>query len=236
MLDKLYQLDKKVESLPYYYSLDPLRVRANKPSKLAQLYLPKQKSQTFYDKMSNLMTKLFISQYENFPSNIFWDMDFLICHLFSHTNEAEIDSVANKVIKLNERYGKNNLLNFSYTHDFIYGFDWCRWVRKDYENKKNIGPFHMEFLDYLDKRSLELFSLIDTNDKKYPKLNKEEPRNPFNFQRTPKIEIKLHLKLAEQDNIPLKAWQSTYNLCGLDKKNYSLIREECAKELQLQKS
>ena len=226
MLEKITSLDKEIKKGTFFYSLSPFKVRPTLPSELAKASLNKIAKKERKDFLENL-SALYISQFENFPLNIFWDLDHLISHLVSLKNSEERFDFSIKIQFLNEIYGIKNL-NFSYTHDFIYGFDWQRWVQKDYKNRKNSKPFGDVFLDYLIKRSEELRNLIEQNDKKYPKLKKDEARNPFNFSRDPENEIKLHLQLAEKNLIPLKSWEEKKDLFEVKRIYYNEKREEIA--------
>ena len=231
MLEKIHSLDKKAKKYNFFYSLDPKKTRPSTPSQVIAAFgknLEKKEKENF----SQNAIDIFLSQEENFPLNIFWDMDYLISYLASKKTEQERNYFSKRVIKLNEIYGKKGVLNFSYTHDFIYGFDWFRWVQKDYEERKNTEPFGELFLDYLTNRATELKQLIEINDKKYPKLERNQPRNPFSFARDPQNEIKLHLSLAFMGKIPLKAWLSCKLEQKIKREHYSVTRENFARQSQ----
>ena len=228
MLEKITSLDRKIRNGTFFYSLSPFKINPTLPSELAKASLSRIAKKEEKDFLENIFD-LYISQFENFPLNIFWDMDYLISHLVSLKNSDERFEFTRKIQSLNKIYGIKNL-NFSYTHDFIYGFDWHRWVQKDYEKRRNSKPFGDIFLDYLIKRSEELRSLIEQNDKKYPRLKKNETRNPFNFPRDPRNEIRLHLQLAEKNLVPLKAWKEEKEIFQVEKIHYNKKREEIAQE------
>ena len=229
----LYSLDKIVKQYKFYYSLDPQKIKATLPSELAKQPFFEEISLNSFLSLESIIIDLFSSQNENFPTNIFWDMDGLIS-FFLHLNDSKKQKNLCKILlKLYDRYGNKKSINFAYIHDFIYGFDWYRWVKKDFFVRKNIGPYDFVFLDYLNKRSLELFELIKINDHKYSTLCPHVKRNPFSFRRTVEEEIKIHLKLACKGAIPWKAWILK------DKKtkkfwetNFSKIRQEMALEIR----
>jgi len=231
---KLHDFDNKIEKYEFFFSLNPKKVRANKTAKLADLYFPCNLSLHSSENLQSFIIELFSSQNENFPSNIFWDMDALVQVLINLQFFKEQKIFVNKVLKLNERYGGNSCINFAYTHDFIYGFDWCRWVTKDFSSRKKVKPYDFYFLDYLKRRSLELYELIRKNDSKYPVIDSNVKRNPFFFSRGKKSEIDLHLRLAEENSIPHEAWNSS-EVRGTDflGKNYSKRREIIARGINL---
>jgi hypothetical protein len=144
---------------------------------------------------------------ENFPGNIFWDLEYLASCLWQATHAPEIGDFARRVTSLCSGFGNRSRLRFRYAHDFLYGYDWARWVNRKPEERADIGPFDPRFFDYLEARQKTLLDLIDRNDEKYAPLNGPEFRNPFTFTREPHEEVQLHKLLAQVDLIPLKAWR-----------------------------
>lgn len=203
--DKLKELDSIVANYSRYFSLDPFRIKASTPSVIGfVLTQGLSKQETFF--LEDQMTQIVLSQHDNFPENIFWDLEALFSHLCSLNSSKEQKEFTANILDLHEKYGEKNSINFAYVHDFVYGFDWYRWVKKDFAKRKKVKPFDLVFLDYLEKRSLELYELIRNNDAKYPSLKSGVKRNPFGFNRSFREEIRLHLKMAELDFIPWKAW------------------------------
>lgn len=144
---------------------------------------------------------------DNFPENIFWDLDYLASCLW-HAGEAlAISDFACRVVTLCRGFGNQSKLRFRYAHDFLYGYDWARWVTRAPEERAGIGPFDLSFFDYLDARMKTLLELVSSNDSKYPQLESWEFRNPFTFTREPQEEAALHQALARLDLIPLKSWR-----------------------------
>ena len=157
----------------------------------------------------------------HFPENIFADIDFLAAALLAQTqaHSQSADSELNRhqvprdlaelfdrITALIQLYGCHSAIGFRYVHDFLYGFDWARWVRKDPDRRSSIGPFDLDFLHYLHLRGTEILALIARGDRKYPPLSPGEWRNPFAFSRTPADEALLFQKLAAEDLLPLAAW------------------------------
>lgn len=144
---------------------------------------------------------------DNFPDNIFWDLDYLACCLWQAGSAPAISDFARRVVSLCQGFGNKSKLRFRYVHDFLYGYDWARWVTSKPEERAGIGPFDLAFFDYLDNRQKELLALVARNDRKYGPLRGREFRNPFTFTREPREEARLHHLLAQVDLIPLKAWR-----------------------------
>ncbi|WP_437762251.1 ferrochelatase [Sorangium sp. So ce281] len=144
---------------------------------------------------------------DNFPDNIFWDLDYLACCLWQAGGAPAIGDFARRVVSLCLGFGNKSKLRFRYAHDFLYGYDWARWVMRKPEERAGVGPFDVSFFDYLDGRQRALVELVASNDRKYSQLNGREYRNPFSFIREPHEESQLHCLLAQVDLIPLKAWR-----------------------------
>ncbi|MCA9600993.1 MAG: ferrochelatase [Polyangiales bacterium] len=152
------------------------------------------------------------SECSNFPENIFWDFDYLAASLLRSAHRSERGAVeylreaTELVVGLHELFGMHTAVRFRYGHDFLYGFDWARWVKRDPEERASEGPFDLAFLRFSRERGHELLELIHGNDTKYPPLPDGTTRNPFGFSRDPADERRLHQDLAERDCLPVRAW------------------------------
>lgn len=163
----------------------------------------------------------------DFPENVFLDLDGLAAALAA----APRGELAARVARLEalSRAFAAPPIRFRYAHDFLYGFDWYRWVRSEPSGRSAIGPFDPPFLDYLMTRADELRALIGQGDRKYGPIDDGAYRNPFPFSRSPADEERLHRALAERDLIPVEAW-STTGRARYDKA-YSEERKAVAREL-----
>jgi hypothetical protein len=173
----------------------------------------------------------------NFPKNIFWDFDFLLNFFISEQILGEYDSSeytnlrSKKIQKIFQLFGKYSPIQFSYLHDFLYGFDWFKWRTQIFQGNSGAEPFGWNFLDYIEKRGYEIIALIQTNDRNYPFLGDSTPRNPFLFSRNEEDEIFLWSNLAECNLIPIPGWKDKVEI-SLDI-NYSELRNARANELVL---
>jgi hypothetical protein len=144
---------------------------------------------------------------DDFPDNVFWDLDYLASCLWQAGEAREMGDYARRVVGLCREFGNKSVLRFRYAHDFLYGYDWARWVAREPRERAELGPFHPRFFDYLESRCQKLRELIAQDDAKYGQLRGQEFRNPFTFSREPHEEERLHQVLARADHIPVKAWR-----------------------------
>lgn len=150
------------------------------------------------------------SMLEAFPDNIFWDLDALAAQLAAGAREhgpAWVTAESALVASLQHLFGGGTVIRFRYVHDFLYGFDWAKWVRRDPEARARVGPFDPRFVRVMWQRGHELLALIARDDAKYPRLRGEAARNPFGFRREPDDERRLFRDLAAHDLLPVRAWQ-----------------------------
>lgn len=192
-------------------SLAPDRLYARSLDQVAAKVLHGETDFQLIEHFCNGLGQIAQAQAYHFPENIFADLDTLAAHILRQACQATeplvyLDETCQLIVDLHACFGCQSPINFRYSHDFIYGFDWAKWVRQDVAIRRNIGPFAMEFLHYLKVRAGELDQLISCNDKKYPALPPGQKRNPFSFVRTPQAETTLHRDLACSGHIPVQAW------------------------------
>ncbi|WP_245919502.1 ferrochelatase [Melittangium boletus] len=188
-------------------SLDTSRECAPLPVELAARVLAGQEAGERGGAFVRGLTDVVLVLIEDFPDNIFWDLDYLACRLWSAGGPRDIEVFTHRVVGLFRGFGNKSELRFRYAHDFLFGFDWARWVAREPLVRAGIGPFDLAFFDYLDARRQTLVELISDNDAKYGQLEGAAFRNPFTFLREPHEEELLHQMLAREDLIPVKAWR-----------------------------
>lgn len=177
-----------------------------------------------------------LAELRNFPSNIFWDFAYTAASLLRDAARAadpaqHLTRACESIVALQDLFGGGTEIRFCYGHDFIYGFDWAKWVRKAPSQRAQIGPFDLVFLEYLLGRGEELLALIDADDVKYPRLLDERPRNPFTFSREPEAEAALHLRLAAEHKLPVESW--LIDAAPVWDRPFQRLRTECAETLGL---
>jgi hypothetical protein len=157
------------------------------------------------------------AQSRHFPGNLFWDLDYPAARLLAFALDGgggaegareRLEQMVKRVEELDAAYGAHSSLRFRYVHDFVYGFDWARWVKRRVDDRGSVGPFSPTFLEYLLERSEEIEALVAAKDEKYIALGEGEHRNPFGLSREPQAEERLHRDLAHRGLIPIEAWRT----------------------------
>jgi hypothetical protein len=174
------------------------------PNSAAQLARP----------LGNGLCELALAQLDAFPGNLFWDLDLIAVAIIRQARPLapmlaiqHVTQQFARMAELQRLYGRSTAINFAYVHDFVYGYDWAKWVGREPAVQADVPePFAPRFLAYMRVRAHELLELIAADDAKYPKLPDDHTRNPFPFSREPKDEIRLHRELARRDLIPVPTW------------------------------
>lgn len=169
-----------------------------------------------------------------FPRNLFCDLELVASSLSAtgrREGEAGVERAVARIVELHDVFGCASSIHFRYVHDFLYGFDWARWVRRDPEGRAGVGPFDADFLDHSRRRGGELLELIARDDPKYGRVAEGADRNPFPFARDPASEETLLRDLAERGWIPVEAWRE--DAAPRWDRDYAGEREERARVLGL---
>ncbi len=186
------------------------------------------------------LAEVALAQLDAFPGNLFWDFDLMAAAVLREalacsSSDAEGAALAatrlGQIAALQHLYGRETAIRFTYVHDFVYGYDWAKWIARDPPDRRGHGPYSAAFLAYMDRRGRELLALIAEDDRKYPTLAEREPRNPFPFPREPTSELLLHRSLASRGEIPVEAWR--IDATPAWNRGYAAIRAERARMLGL---
>ncbi len=215
-LDRLDATDARLDSLGVErLTLDPERERASSLGELGRLLLPRTHAlpSGTARAFSEGLTSIADSVLTHFPGNLLWDLDHLAASVLREASRtadpvAHVRDALAEVVSLHALFGRATPIRFRYAHDFVYGFDWAKWVRRDPRHRARVGPFDLEFLRSMRRRGGELLALIEGDDAKYPRLRHHRPRNPFAFSREPSAELALHRDLARRDLVPVRAWRA----------------------------
>jgi hypothetical protein len=132
-------------------------------------------------------------------------------------------------VTVHEGFGRSSVINFRYVHDFMYGFDWARWVSHEPQTRQGIGPFDKPFLYHVEERRGELVELIVDHDAQFGFAADGVHHNPFRFSREPADERRLHEALAGDNLIPVQAWR--FDGTRDWAQPYTQIREQYAQKL-----
>lgn len=173
----------------------------------------------------------------HFPDNVLWDLDHLAASVLRDASDdpsaaaERVQTAFAEVLELHALFGCGSPIRFRYVHDFAYGFDWAKWVRRDAAARSGVGPFDLAFLRSLRQRGHELLALIEQDDEVYPRLRTRGARNPFAFSREPEEELSLYRDLAAQGLIPVRAW--TFDEPPVWDRSFAEEREARARALGL---
>ena len=187
-------------------------------------------------KLAEGLAAVALAQLHSFPDNLCCDFDLLVAHTLRRAR-ASADPAATvhvrlaQICRLQQLYGRDTAIRFRYVHDFVYGFDWAKWVGRDPDLRGAVGPFDREFLDHLERRAHQLLGLICDDDAVYGSIPDDQARNPFPFSREPAAELRIHDDLAARGLIPVAAWDP---LAAPDwRRPYAALRVERAAALGL---
>lgn len=175
------------------------------------------------------------AQIDAFPDNLLWDLDLPLCAWWRASSASAdpigtADRLLGLATEVQHLFGCRTVLHFRYTHDFVYGFDWAKWVARDPDARAGTGPFDEAFLEAMHTRAHELVAIVeDGGDATYPSLGQTSGRNPFPFSREPEAELAIHRALADAGQIPVPAWQREAEVTWA--KPWARWREEAATRL-----
>jgi hypothetical protein len=226
------------ERIPNRISLSPYQNQTNPFSELPGFLMELGLNAEHTGIVAFQLKQIVKSAVFHFPENIFWDFDFLIYRITTNSMSTSsfdnsIQLYSDKILQIFEIFGAHSPIKFRYIHDFIYGYDWLKWMLEKRQASDNTDPFGVDFLNYIYQRGLELVELIRKNDANYPELDGVY-RNPFLFSRTTEEEILLHKDLSSVGQIPIEAWNK--HATPKSDKNYSVIRLERSREMGICKN
>ena len=229
----LTEVEAKVRQCPWgALSLDPHRSVARSPTEVvSSLAEPPQSPH-----LAAAAAAVAQAQIQSFPDNLFWDFDFFLASIHRRAVAASdyasyVEHVTRMTVSLMRLYGQQSVIRFRYVHDFMYGFDWARWVRRDPEARRGVEPFDLEFLEQIRSRGLDILALIEADDESYPRLTDGASRNPFSFSREPEEELSLYRLLAARGCVPVETWRVDAQPDA--SRDFDALREEAAKSLGL---
>ncbi|MEH1909048.1 MAG: hypothetical protein V7L05_15995 [Nostoc sp.] len=219
-------------------SLNPQKTLITSFAELGNLIVEQNTDIQIITNLQETLVSIVHTQLQNFPENIFWDFDFLVSSMLRQALIAGEGAVSfltvfgEKMVSLIEMFGNKTEMRFRYVHDFMYGFDWARWVQKEPQKRAHIEPFSLVFLDYLLVKGKELLQRISHGQVTSYKLCDTGYRNPFTFSREPEDEYRLLTCLAEEQLIPVAVWN--WNASPVWNKPFQEMRQQLALKLDIQ--
>jgi hypothetical protein len=222
-----------------YLSLNPHKNFATSFAEMGYFITENNFDPRIIKSLTDALERIVNAQVSNFPENIYWDFDFMVQSMLSQALVAKegafyfLENFADKVVNLMNLFGIKTQIHFRYIHDFMYGFEWAKWVQRDPYARSHTEPFSMIFLDYILNRGQEMIQLINLNDTKYQQITGSAYRNPFPFSREPDCECRLLSYMAEEELIPVPAWD--WNARPMWNKPFQEIRQELSVQLHIPK-
>ncbi|MFN6464429.1 MAG: hypothetical protein RMZ41_021805 [Nostoc sp. DedVER02] len=219
-------------------SLNPQKTLVTNFAKLENLIVQESSDIQILTTLQETLESIVRTQLQNFPENIFWDFDFMVSSMLRQALIADEGAIpflklfGEKMVSLMEMFGINTEIRFRYVHDFMYGFEWARWVQKEPQNRASVEPFGLVFLDYLLVKGKELVQRINHGQVVSYKLCDTGYRNPFTFSREPEDEYRLLTYLAEEQLIPVAVWN--WNASPVWNKPFQEMRQQLALKLNIQ--
>lgn len=213
VLRELHSLDARLRAeVGELRSLAPSRSYASSLRDLAEAVVPTDAPAPRVKAFGRCLHGAASAQLRHFPRTLFWDFDYLAASLWDDAGNSDapatyLRNAQTSLERLYALFGEAGPIRFRYAHDFVYGFDWAKWVKRRRRERAGIGPFHLAFLEYVVERGEQLLALIETDDATYPRLHDARFRNPFRFARSPEQELALYRDLAAHDLVPVKGWQ-----------------------------
>ncbi len=182
------------------------------------------------------LAEVALAEVASFPDNLCCDFESMAANLLRRARAARdpvglLRARLGQIARLQRLYGQDTAIRFRYVHDFVYGYDWAKWVGRDPDLRAGVGPYDAAFLDHLEMRAHELLGLIAIDDPVYPGLPDEQARNPFPFSREPEGELRLHRALAARGLIPIAAWDP--DALPVWSRPFAALRAELATQLGL---
>ena len=123
-------------------SLGPGRTRATSLEDIGHALLG---SVAEPDALARDLVRIAEAVHRAFPGNLFWDFDFLAACL-AKAEAGVRGEMTERIVALQARFGLSSPICFRYVHDFMYGFDWARWVQKAPDSRRGVGPFDLVLL------------------------------------------------------------------------------------------
>ena len=232
-ISPLLEIEAKIQQTRFgALSLDPSRTSARSPSEIVSVLADTQQ----LPHLASAASAVADAQLRSFPENLFWDFDFYLASIHRDASAAPdyvsyLEEVTRITVGLMTLYGQQSVIRFRYVHDFMYGFDWARWVRREPDDRSRIEPFGIDFLRQTETRGRDILALIQADDDWYPKLADGAVRNPFPFSREPEQELSLYRLLADRDCVPVPAWRIEGRADS--SRDFDGLREELAASLGL---
>ena len=233
---ELAALDRDLAAREAYWTLDPDQTRALLPTAVLDRVVQPGVPIAFTEAFIEGLVETYAAMLTAFPANLLWDLEALAVSVWRQgaadpARPTVVRHLWGRVAALQHLFGVHGPIRFRYIHDFIYGYDWARWVAEEPDTRAGIGPYDAAFVERMHHRGAELLELIDAGDAKYGPLHGDDPRNPFGFSREPEDELALHRHLAAAGDVPVRAW--SVDAVPDWTRDYGKLRDDAAEALRI---
>ncbi len=229
-------LERELATREAFWTLEPGRTRARLPTELCDRLIRPTDGAALATAFVSGLAEAIEAMLVAFPDNLLWDLEGLASRQLEQARAAanpasEAAQLWSRIAALQDLFGSRGPIRFRYIHDFVYGFDWAKWVAKAPAQRSHVGPYDAAFVERMHTRGAELLELIEAGDAKYGPLLDPHPRNPFSFSREPDDELALHRRLAADGSLPVQAWSAASQPDW--RRPYARLREEAAEALRI---
>ncbi|MGH1344707.1 MAG: ferrochelatase [Nannocystales bacterium] len=229
-------LERELAGREAFWTLEPGRTRARLHTELCDRLLLPSDSVALKEAFITGLVVAIDAMLVAFPDNLLWDLEGLAAKQLEQARCSDdpaetLRHLWSRIAALQHLFGSQGPIRFRYIHDFVYGFDWAKWVAADPSCRAEVGPYDAAFIERMHRRGGELLELIAAGDSKYGPLEGPQARNPFGFSRTPADELALHRRLATQNALPVRAWDHSAKPDW--QRPYAQLREEAAQALRI---
>lgn len=230
------ELERELAAREAFWTLEPGRERARLPTEVCDRLLQPSDSVQLKEAFVAGLVEAVAAMLVAFPDNLLWDLEGLAARQLEQARMAPDPAVTlahlwTRIAALQHVFGSRGPIRFRYIHDFVYGFDWAKWVAKDPAGRAHVGPYDAAFVERMHRRGGELLELIAAGDSKYGPLEGPGARNPFGFSRAPADELALHRRLAADEALPVRAWGCVAKPDW--QRPYAQLRDEAALALRI---
>ena len=117
-LRRLTEMDARFHTtVPLPLSLSPARTRATSLHAIGEALLTDDLDPSLMQAFADGLCLMVVTKVDQFPENIFWDVDYLAACLLRLGDAHAIRDVTAPIVTLHEGVGRSAAINFRYGHD-----------------------------------------------------------------------------------------------------------------------
>ena len=117
-LRRFTEMDARFQTtVPLPLSLSPARTRATSLHAIGAALLTDDLDPSLMQAFADGLCLMVATKGDQFPENIFWDVDYLAACLLRLGDAHAIRDVTAPIVTLHEGFGRSSVINFRYVHD-----------------------------------------------------------------------------------------------------------------------